>query len=456
MSWPSWTGFWGVTDYLQGYEQQAKQSTRFLARGASAVACNVDLSQYLTDLSTNVTYCFEATTTRFNYSHPRTMGWRLEMDDADTGLLIRHGAGANTETFGFSAANTLRVQVANVVIWTQALTVLSASPTNEEVIVTWRSRANPDTTGAADAVLSRVDVWNVDAGTHEAFDLPAHVTKALSSATAVIGANTHPAGTPFSGTMTAFWYENRYQSGAEIANDWVANVTAPTTELETIHQGIPPEADTLDLPGFRAGPAYVWAADATRRLIRRCHSPVWNDQLNVRPTWSAALLAAVDPMIRGTPGDGDWRMHGAGRALVPIPDTASHLWIRIHVRSWTTSGAAVPLGMRAYSFNRLPGAALPPADQGGPDPLETYSVGELVTRDDDASDGEYTAFDLLPIARGRTGDYAGKTVLAIAFQIDPNASSGNDANARFMLRAVHALPVFAEIPGGLDFSEGAA
>lgn len=450
MSWDSWTGFWGVDDFLQGFDPQAKPSTRLLARGGSAVTCDDDVSQYETDLSTNVTYCFEASTTRFNYSHPRTMGFRLLMDNADTGLLFRHGSGANTETFGFSAANTLRLQVANAVIWTQTLTVLTGSV--EEIVVAWATEANPDTTGAADAVRSVVYVWNVDAGTFERFEVGGHVVKALQAgATAVWGANTHPAGTAFSGTITGWWYENRYQSGAEIAADWVAAVTPPTTVLTTVHQGHPPEADTIDAQNEQHGPAAIWAADSTRRVLRRTLSPLVNRTFNTTPTWTDALLVATDPMIRGYPGASDYRMHVAWSDVVPVPPTANAAWVRIHLRSWTSSGAAVPIGVRYSSFNRRPGMALPPGDQGAADPLVPYYVEATVTRDDDSSDGEWTVFDqLLPLSRGRAGIMANRTCLALALNVDPAGVSGNDANAQIWVRAINVVPLFDDRAGGFQ------
>lgn len=437
---------------LQGRDDSAKQSTRLLARGASAVACNVDISQEQTNLSTNVSYCFEAATTRFNYSHPRTMGWRLTASNAHTGLLFRHGSSPNTESFGFSAANTLRIQVADAVIWTQTLTVLDAGA--DTVVVTWRTRANPDAAGAGDAVVSRVDVWNVTNGTHEAFDVPAHAAKALQAgATAVFGANTHPAGTAFTGTITAWWYEKRYMSAAEIANDWVSARSAPSSSVVDVPQGLPPAADLIDDRNEYAGPSMLWAGDSTRKNIRRTLSPFVNEMLRVQPTWTGAELVAADPFIRGAPDDNTWRMHLSWRRVVPVPHTCTHAWVRVHIRTWTTSGAAVPLGVRMYSFSRIPGMPLPAADQGAPDPLTSYYLQSVVTRDDDASAGEYTVLGLLPLARGRTGIMNGRTCFALALKVDPAASSGNDVNARIMVRALHIVPAYVQADGGLPFGE---
>lgn len=435
---------------LQGRDEQAKQSTRYLARGASVTALTTDLSQRFTNLTAGASSAYENTSTRFNHAGPRTIGVRVSMTSAHTGTLYRHGSGATTERLEFSAANTLRIVVNNAAVTTLAVTAPTGTDT---CVVAWITEANPDTTGAPDAYRSRILHWNVTDGTFAATDWVTHAVITSSSTTAVFGADDSAGAAAFAGTMTACWYENRVQSGAEIANDWVSAVSAPSTVLTTVHQGLPPDADTIDAQNYHHGPAALWCADATRRLVRRTSSPLVNVQHATRPTWTDALLVADDPFIRGAPDDSAYRMHTAWKHVEPVPNTCNAVWVRIHLRSWTTSGAAVPIGARVYSFNRIPGAALPPADQGAADPLTSYYVTATVTRDDDAIVGEYTVLGLLPIARGRTGFYAGRTVIALALNVDPAAASGNDANARIIVRALHVMPVFDDQDGALPFGE---
>ena len=61
--------------YQQGYDSQAKQSTRYLARGAGITACNVDASQYLTNLTAGTGCVLEGSpaSARFDFSHPKPM-----------------------------------------------------------------------------------------------------------------------------------------------------------------------------------------------------------------------------------------------------------------------------------------------------------------------------------------------------------------------------------------------
>jgi hypothetical protein len=451
MPWSAWPTLWSSDSYFQGYDAQAKQSTRFLARGASITACTTDASQRLTNVTAGTGCVLEASpaSARFDFSHPRSIGLVITANNTDTGSLFRHGAASPTR-FEMSAASTLRITVNNVAIGTLALTGLDG--VRDTLVVAWTSRANPDTTAAANAVESTIHAWNVTNSTYERATY-LHETSTTKTQTAFFGAADNASTLIYSGAISTIWFENREQSAAEIANDWVAARTPPSTTIDPGHQGHPPQADTFDAQNYHHGPSALWAAVATRGLVRRTLSPLWNEVLNTVPDWTDALLVAADPMIRGAPDSDDWRMHLGWRHTVPVPHTCNYVWARVHVRSWTTSGAAVPIGVRLYSFSRPPGAPLDPGDLGAADPLVTYYGEATITRDDDASEGEYTTIGLIPIARGRAGAYADTTTLAIAVNVDPASASANDANARINVKAAHVVPCFRDEPGGLPFGE---
>lgn len=433
----------------QGTDEQAKQSTRYLARGASVTALNTDLSQRLTNLTVGTNSVYENTTSRMAYTGPRTIGIRASMTSAHTGTLYLHGSGASTESLSFSAANTISVVVNNVTIGSLVVTAPTGTDT---VVIAWVTEANPDTTGAADAYRSRILWWNVTDVLFAATDWITHAVITISATTAVFGALNSGGAGAFGGTMTACWYEGRVQSGAEIGNDWVSARTAPTTVLEAGHQGYPPQANTLDAQNRHQGPSMLWVADATKRLVRRTLSPFVNEMLTVQPTWQDSTLVSTNPFIRSVPGASEWLMHLAWRYIVPIPDTCNMAWVRVHLRSYTTSGAAVPIGVRMYSFNKPPSMALE-GDGNGPEPLVPYYVTATVTRDDDAIVGEYTTLGLLPISRGRTGLMRNKTCFALALNVDPAAASANDANARIIVRAIHIVPAFRDQDGALPWGQ---
>lgn len=447
--------WWGASTALSVFlgtlgaaEPAAKQSTRYVARGAIITACNVDRSQRATNMSAGTGCVFEAASSRFNYSHPRTIYVRCQANNTDTEILWTHGSGGTLERIRFSAANTLIIQVAGVTVQTYTFTALGAS--REDLVIAWVSEANPDTTGASDAVLSHLYIWNVTDGT---FDKVAftHVTKALVSATALFGAGTTAGVQAFSGVISMVGYENRAMSATEIAVTLgLETRTAPSSSAARVsHQGVPPVSSLLiGAAGYKHGPLAAMAVDTTRRMYCRLLSPLWNERMRVATDWTDALLdSATDPWIRGAPDANAWRMHLTYKRAYPVPDNATHLWVRVHLRTWTTSGEAVPLGARLYSMNRPPGWP-------GEEPFAKYFEQAIVTRDDDSSDGAYELEAVVTLARGTAGDWKDWTVLALALQVDPNAASGNDANARVNVRAVHVVPLFRDQQGGLGFSPG--
>ena len=75
----------------------------------------------------------------------------------------------------------------------------------------------------------------------------------------------------------------------------------------------------------------------------------------------------------------------------------------------------------------------------------------VVDRDDTGGVGSYVAFDnLLPLKRGSGGIREGKTYICVAYAIDPAGASGNDANAKLEINALHVVPVKAtDTQGGL-------
>lgn len=422
--------------YEQGFNSRAKQSTRYFATGASITACNTDVSQYLTNMTAGVGCVFEATSARFNYSHPRTILVRAETNNTDTEILFTHGSAGTLERLRFSAANTITVTVAGAVVLTYTVTGLGAS--RENLIVAWTSIANPDTTGASDAVLSWLHVWNTADGTYDKTRFT-HAIKASVSATALFGAGTTAGVQAFSGTIIGLLYENRCMSATEIAADWVTSLSVPSTALETSTQGLPPSSSTIERHNYHHGPAAVWACDATRRMQRRTLSALVNERCRVRPSWQTTTLDG--PFVRQVQDDTVYRMLLGTLKVCPVPDTANVLWVRMHARCWTTSGAAVPTGLRVYSMNQLPTLG------GGAQSYEQFFVGTSVTRDDDASVGSWSVLGLLSIARGTTGIRRGKTYLVAAVAIDPTSTSANDANARVAINAIHVVPGFLDGSG---------
>jgi hypothetical protein len=439
--WATWA-LWGLVSYQQGYDAIAKQSTRYLGTGAAIATCNTDRSQRLTNLGVGAgsVVLLEASpaSARFDFSHPRTILFRVTADNNDTGNLFRHGSVSPTR-FMFSAANTIQCMVNNSVALSYTVTGLGASA--EELVLAWASEANPDTTGASNAVLSWLYIWNTADGTFDKVSFT-HETSTTKTQTAFFGAGDNAGVAVFSGTITGIQFENRVMSPTEIAHDWISALTPPGTQTQSEDQGLPVSSSV----GFAGsshfhGPAAAWAADATRRMFRRLMSPLWNECMRISTQLSQAELDATDdPWIRGAPADSDWRMHLAHLRAYPVPPGATHLWVRVQLRSYVTSSTAVPLGVRMYSLNRNP------ASVGA---LTSYYAEEIVTRDDAAVEGSYVLKMRLPIAK----DEDDFTWLALAFNVDPNDESTNDSRERVNVQAVHVVPIFCDEQGGLGFGE---
>lgn len=430
-----------VASYEQGYNTRAKQATRVLATGASITACTTDLSQYLTNLTAGTSSVYESSSARLSSSTSRTIVVEVSMAAANTGTLWHNTHSASVERLEFSAANTIRIRVNGSNIGTLSVTAPTGTDT---CVVAWVTEPNPDTTGAGDAARSQIVHWNVTDGTHDRSAWMTHAAISTGTGTATWGADDNTGTAAFAGTITGILFEARLMSGAEIAADWVTTRITVPSDLEVVHRGIPIEHDTFDAAGYYHGPSAILAADTTRRVLRGTFSPIVNEAFNVAPVWSAALLTG-NAAIRGAPNDNDWRMHRSWSRIVPVPLTASHLWARVQVRTYVTSGAAVPLGLRLYSMARRPGMLLDDTPPG----VAPYYVGATITRDDTSTGlGQYTTFALLPISRGR-GRMEGRTCVALAVQVDPAAASANDAAARFVIRAIHVAPVYYSPDGGL-------
>lgn len=421
----------------------AKQSTRYLATGALITDCFNDLSQYDADMSVGTGCVFGGgSSSRYDYSHPRTILVRCQANNTDTEILFSHGSGGTLERLRFSAANTITVTVAGAVVQTYTVTGLIGSRAN--LVIAWVSEANPDTTGAANAVQSTLMLWNVDADTFDAVSFT-HAIKASVSATPFWGAGSSGGAQAFSGVITGVLYENRRMSATEIAADWVEDVAAVTSSAHAVTdlQGLPPAQGVIDGESSWQGPAHVWAADATRRMERRTLQWLRNDRLRIVPTWTASLLTATDDFIRGAPGDSDDRMSIAWLMPAPVPDNCNRIWARVHLRSYVTSGAAVPVRVRLYSFSKPNGFA----GGGAGGPVVSYFCGQTVL--EGYASGRYLVLGSCPIARGTVGIRFGKTYLALAIAVDPNGESTNGANARIEIGAIHVVPYYREGGQGL-------
>jgi hypothetical protein len=443
--WGAWASLWGIESYQQGYEPLAKQDTLYLGidDGGGIADLATDLSQYLDNQTTAATWHYEpAPATRFNVLTEWTIEADFTANNASTGRIWTQGTSGRFRISIAAGVISVTLQAAAGFVTVATLAMPGVAAGNERFVVSWAVQANPLTTGAADACRTELRIWNVTDGSYDA-TTALHRARDTETGAAVWWAGSTAGTNPFSGTPHACRFGERFISASETYSDFVATVSAPTTEVDTTakHEGLP--ATTLTAIHGRDnfhGPAALWAADKSKRLQRRTLTPLYNKRFKSHPTWTDALLTASNPKIRAAPGDSDYRMHISWLQVAPVPETCSHLWVRCHVFSRASAGDAVPVGVRFFSMNGLPG------DPG----FESFSATEVITRDDEVgvTFGEWDVESLVPISR----DPEGNTYLAIALCVDPASASANDANAQIVVRSCHAVPCFKSTQGGFPMA----
>lgn len=411
-------------------EPRSKQSTLFLSASAGGVWTELDDddSQRFDDATSGagIMTMTSPSSDRLNISHPRAITCRADVNSTDTGVFFTHGAGGNLLTFEINTAGTLRAVQNGGTVGSVAIPGLAGARTS--YVLSWVSRANPLTTGASDAVQSWLLVLD-DVGGEVARAEFFHAVKTGGRATATWG--------PFVGTVTGFSHESRAQSLTEIAIDWgVASPVAPTSDCEVVLPPMPVDvSSTLGDENELYGPAPAWAALHADHARRRTWSPLANVVYRTRPEIEENT-AASNGWYRLAPGDDAYYMGLAWIAMAPVPPGCTHAYVRLHVQSWVTSGAAVPIGLRLYSLSQ-------PPDQ--PAELAWSQIGEVVTRDDTASgDGQWDIEAVVRLSIGTDG----WTYLCPAYAFDPLGASANDANAIITINALHVVPCYSETAGG--------
>lgn len=444
--WSTWA-LWGLASYQQGYDGLAKQDTLYLAsdNGGGIADLAIDRSQYDDDQTAAATWTFEAApASRFNLSDQWCFEFDFDADNADTGRFFQYdcATAASDLSLRITAGGSISIIINNAVAAT-TLTLPGVSGSDQQFVVQWSAMPNPDTTGAADALLHQLAAWNLDTGAFDKVMLTTVVRPTQTGAMAIWAGTT--AGTnPFTGTPHGVRMGQRFHSVTETAADLVDTFVAPGTTTDTDDQGLP-VSSSIGFAGrsYFHGPAAAWACDATRRMEHRLLSPLWNEAMRINTEFTQGELdSSSDEWIRGAPASDDWRMHLTFLRCYPVPPGATHLWVEIQLRSYVSSGDTVPLGVRLYSFSKNP------SDADGP-PLVAYFAEEIVTRDD-TGEGSYVLMTKLPIAL----DADGFTWLALAFDVDPNDESTNDNRERVRVQAVHVVPVVSLTQGGLGFGQG--
>jgi hypothetical protein len=372
---------------------------------------------------------------------------RVTVEPSDTdGILLAHADPSNladsTYVILLNSSGDIEFRSNGVLLTTFALVIAVDS----QISVHWSTRANPDTTGAGDALISEMIAYNHTAGAYINMVQVTHAVPTTDAgwALTVCGYWNGVATTLFQTPVIRCRIGKAWHTSTEFAEDWVSARPAHGSTLLELREPVPLTfasgiGDESEWVG-QANVGYIAAhANAARgRMLTNLVNEVYSDARTLSTTPSPTQWLAGPPG-----GTSAYKLDATKLRWLPHPNV-SHAFVRVHVQSWVTAGAAVPIGVRCYAFNR-PHLGVGPTIEGFPTPALDFDFVESTLTADHGSGGVGVWLDLglvrLPKFVGDAPSWRDTTWLCLAHAFDPAAASGNDANARLKIKAWHVRPV---------------
>jgi hypothetical protein len=431
----------------QGTRPLAKADTVLLLDSSAADAW-VDLSQYDTDLTEDdAPYEDPSVRGAITGATGRELYVRATVEPTDVnGMLLIHADPANsannTYAILLNGSGDLEFRQGGTLLTTMAVVIAVDS----EISVHWSTRANPDTTGASDALISEMIAYNHQAGAYIDIVQVTHAvpTTNVAWALTVCGYWNGVATTLFQTPVIKARIGKAWHNSTEFAEDWVAARSAHGSTLPDVLEPLPITtdsgvADESEWTG-QANVGYCAAsADGNRgRMVTNLVNEVYYEQntLDTTPTPTQWFIAPPG-------GSTVYKMDATKLRWLPHPGIRM-AWVRVHVQSWVTAGAAVPIGVRCYAMNR-PHIGLGPLVEGDPTPALDFDFVQATLTADHTSTGVGVWIELgllrIPRFEGKSPSWVGTTTLCLAHAFDPGGTSANDANARLKIKAWHVRPV---------------
>jgi hypothetical protein len=421
----------------------AHRDTRYYASGTIAT----DLGQYETNLTASGVGGYEASSARTNITGERNVYYRGDLSTADTNaVLVRHGdqTTVTTNTYGMAVSGTDEIQV---LYGSTSLISIDAglSGTDQDYSIGWSTRANPLTTGASDAQVSELWVYNHDTGDRY-FEQATHAA---------------PSGSDGYTFSVAGWWDGATMTGApaNAPSDVRVGTTFYTAvQYEEEFVGASPWASTHDTrqpkaPVWKASGAASegewlgwqtqYAAWAARNADRRLASPLVNAVYRDAEEFSL-VSGLYEPQYRHIYAPGDqttYQMPASYLWWCKVPMTVQRVRVRVCITSYPTSGADVPVGLTCYSMDRPPPW---PCNWKRCKPVVgTYSHSS-------SADREWVDLGELEIVRLLEGGaaYNNTTHLALGYAIDPAGTANNDTDARIIVHGWQVVPVISNATNG--------
>lgn len=421
---------------------------------------NTDVSQYGLDLTTSpvggtfsLTGGFRDADTRAQLTGEggRELYVRVDLRaNVDTDqVLIACGAwdDPGTATYGIAVSSGGAIECVIDGATSKAHTLAVLTTTLQEVSICWSTRPNPDTTGASNALISELMIYGHTDAAFEEVDQWTHAIGTIydPSVTLSIGGYGNAFGwVADSRQVHAARVGVAFHPSAEFAEDWVAARVSHSTAYIELLEPVPLTfASGIGIENEWAGMAnagFIAAqADQTRA---RCVTDLVNEHdSDVR---TLTTTASPTQWLAGPPGGSTtYKLDITRLRWLPHPGP-TRAWVRVQVQSWVTAGAAVPIGVRVYAFNR-PHFGVGPTIEGLPTPALDFDFVQATLTVDHGSGGVGEWLDLgllrLPKFSGAAPGWSGTMLLGLAHAFDPAGVSANDANARLRIKSWSVRPV---------------
>lgn len=461
----AWGGAGCLESWEAGAEVNSKPYTLYLGKADTGTGSDLatDKSQEADNMDgsgASWAYYTAGNADRFAISHPRSIIAVLDgITTSHTGVIAQYddtpaaASAFSLEVYDDTGTKTLRADINGAADANSKLVLPGLSASASRIIVCWSSRANPDpTAGAGAAVVHEIKAQNTTTGDVNKVQWTSAAQTTTTGKAFTWMAEDSVGTRKFSAALgTAVRFDAHWCTDVELREDWDTQTALPTTATTSERPPLPLDlASGAGDAGEFYGLAPQWAGAAQHSMYRRTAWPLVNRRYR---SVTAYRTTSAGPTIRLAPGS---TLYKLGRAHfhgpIPVHPGCDRAWVQVHAKLYVTSGASVPIGLRVYSFNKRPGdlGKLVLVNENN-EPFAKSYVEMVVDRDDTGGVGSYINFtNLLKLERAGGGIREGKTYIGLAFAIDPASASGNDANARVEINALHVVQLKAEdTQGGL-------